>query len=697
MELLPTIEEDDETLVQPEESENEDESLKKVCPFSNDFKFNLEGGGGKDGGMFDWYIDDAIVMASKKNSIPVNSIDAKIYRAREMRKLKMERLKEEKGNDETSLADDDTSDSESEEEEDEIINTTTDKEERKKAFFSRAPVLSVNVAFTDMNLSRPLLKAVTLLGFTSPTSVQARTIPLALMGKDICACAATGTGKTAAFMLPILERLLYRPTRMRSTRVLILLPTRELAIQVHSVGKALAQNTKIDLCLAAGGLEGRSQEASLRKSPDIVIATPGRLVDHLHNTPSFSLQAIEILVLDEADRMLDEHFLDQMNEIIRLCPVSRQTLLFSATMTDEVEELARLSLHNPVRVFVDSNTDTADNLHQEFVRIRSNKEADREAIVSALCLRSFKDHCLVFVPTKKQAHRQRLILGLLGIKTSELHGSLTQLQRLEALKGFKEAEVDILIATDLAARGLDIENVRTVINYSMPPTVKQYIHRVGRTARAGKSGKSVTLVGEKGRKVLKEIVKGAKCPPKNRVIPAEVIEKYKSKISSLESEIRDILKQEEEEKQVRVAQMEVTKANNMIVHHDEIHSRPPRVWFQDNNNKGKGKKRKQFGDGSDKGGKKAKIEETEEEKAARREMEFQMREAKRANKHKKYPTLSEIGSGKKRGKGRSNPQPVINESLFARTQKKTLKKDKTRVVVKSKGNNFKSKKRYKRK
>ncbi|EDO39252.1 predicted protein [Nematostella vectensis] len=295
-----------------------------------------------------------------------------------------------------------------------------------------------------MNLSRPLLKAVNELGFLHPTPIQASTIPVALMGKDVCACAATGTGKTAAFMLPILERLLYRPTQSPAIRVLVITPTRELAIQIHSVTNNLSKYTNIQVCLAAGGLDLKSQEAALRKNPDIVIATPGRLVDHLHNTMSFGLQSIEILVLDEADRMLDEHFRDQMNEIIKLSPRGRQTMLFSATMTDEVEELVTLSLNQPVRLFVDSNTDVAYNLRQEFIRIRPNREEDRLAIVAALCSRTFSDHCLVFLQTKWMAHKLRIVLGLMGLNADELHGNLTQLQRLEALQKFKNGEVDIL-------------------------------------------------------------------------------------------------------------------------------------------------------------------------------------------------------------------------------------------------------------
>jgi ATP-dependent RNA helicase DDX27 len=326
-------------------------------------------------------------------------------------------------------------------------------------------------------------------------------------------------------------------------------------------------------------LDSKSQEAALRNQPDVIIATPGRLVDHLLNAPTFNLQTVEILILDEADRMLDEHFMEQMNEIIKLCPQTRQTMLFSATMTDNVQELVRLSLNKPVKLFVDSNIDVADNLQQEFVRIRQKMEDSRPAVITALCCRSFKEQCLVFFQTKRLCHRMRVVFGLLGLKVEELHGSLSQIQRLEALQKFKDGEVDYLLATDLAARGLDITGVKTVVNYSMPSTLKQYIHRVGRTARAGRAGLSVTLVGEKERKVLKEVVKQAKCPVKSRVVPSEVIAKYRKKVEDLEEEVKEILKEEEEDKQMRLSEMEISKAQNMIDHEKEIFSRPARAWI----------------------------------------------------------------------------------------------------------------------
>lgn len=462
------------------------------------------------------------------------------------------------------------------------------KDEEDEFFQENDAEYDSHASFYQMNLSRPLLKAVGELKYVHPTPIQAATIPVALLGKDICGCAATGTGKTAAYMLPTLERLLYRPvTEAAITRVLVLVPTRELGVQVYQVTKQLAQFTNIDVGLSVGGLDLKIQETVLRKNPDIVIATPGRLIDHLKNTPSFSLDSIEVLILDEADRMLDEYFAEQMKEIVKQCARTRQTMLFSATMTDEVKDLAAVSLTKPVRVFVDNNKDVAFNLRQEFVRIRSGKDSDREPLLAALVCRTFHEHCMIFVQTKKQAHRLHILLGLLGIKVGELHGNLTQPQRLDALKKFKDEQVDVLVATDVAARGLDISGVKTVINFVMPATLEHYIHRVGRTARAGRAGVSVSLAGEQERKMVKEIIKRAKNPVKSRVVPPDIIEKYHNKLEKIEPEINKIIDEEYAERMLAKAENQANKAER-ILNGDGSANRP---WFQTTRERKNEKKR----------------------------------------------------------------------------------------------------------
>lgn len=305
---------------------------------------------------------------------------------------------------------------------------------RREAFFApeekpaKGAKKTSNLSFQAMSLSRPILRGLAAVGFTQPTPIQAKTIPVALLGKDVVGGAVTGSGKTGAFVVPVLERLLYRPKKVPTSRVVILMPTRELAIQCHAVATKLASHTDIKFCLAVGGLSLKVQEAELRLRPDVIIATPGRFIDHMRNSPSFTVDTLEILVLDEADRMLEAGFADELNEILTTIPKSRQTMLFSATMTSSVDNLIRVGLNRPVRILVDAQKQTVGTLIQEFIRLRPGRETKRMGYLLYLCANLYTDRVIVFFRQKKEAHRARVIFGLSGLRATELHGSMSQEQ-----------------------------------------------------------------------------------------------------------------------------------------------------------------------------------------------------------------------------------------------------------------------------
>jgi ATP-dependent RNA helicase DDX27 len=383
---------------------------------------------------------------------------------------------------------------------------------------------------------------------------------------------------------------------------------------------SLSQFTKLRAALIVGGSKNLpAQAAELKSRPDIIIATPGRLLDHVTNTAGVTLEDLEFLILDEADRLLDLGFQEEVLEIVKQCPVQRQTMLFSATMNTKVDDLIKLSLKRPVRIRVSDTTtagataatsggssnqdlEVAPRLEQEFIRIRSGNEGiNREAILLALLTRTFTTSTIVFFDTKATAHRIMILCGLCGIQCAELHGNLTQAQRLAALESFRTGQVKVLLATDLAGRGIDIPNVDTVINFEMPNQVETYIHRIGRTARAGRGGRSCTLIGEGRRHLMKAVMKDAKQKqqqqqkkkkndPENnsrfqtgairsRSVPAAVIAHFVAKIQSLEPHVKEVMQAEAVARLDRLADMEATKAQNMIEHSDEIMKRPQREWF----------------------------------------------------------------------------------------------------------------------
>ena len=341
--------------------------------------------------------------------------------------------------------------------------------------------------FAELGLRRELLDAVHDAGYSEPTPIQQQAIPLALRGRDLMGLAQTGTGKTAAFTLPILARLLGGPRR---TRALVLTPTRELAAQVDESFRKYAKHCAIDVVAVFGGVPLEPQTKQLREGVDVVVATPGRLLDHLERQ-NVVLDDLEVLVLDEADRMLDMGFAPQINRIVAQVPRWRQTLLFSATMPPEVEALARKYLRKPIVVQVGRRSQAATTVtHAVYPVPRERKSA----LLAELLRSGDLDSVLVFTRTKHGADRVVRHLEREGISATAMHADKSQSQRMRALEDFKSGEVRVLVATDIAQRGLDISGITHVVNYDVPQQAEDYVHRIGRTGRAASSGDAFTFM-----------------------------------------------------------------------------------------------------------------------------------------------------------------------------------------------------------
>ena len=341
--------------------------------------------------------------------------------------------------------------------------------------------------FADLGLAGPLLDAVREAGYTEPTPIQRQAIPLALSGRDLMGLAQTGTGKTAAFTLPILDRLLGGPRR---TRVLILAPTRELAAQVDESFRRYGKHSGLRVAAVFGGVPIEPQERALRSGVDVVVATPGRLIDHLERQ-NVVFDDLEVLVLDEADRMLDMGFVPQINRVVSEIPKYRQTLLFSATMPPEVEALARKYLRKPVVVQVGRRSEAASTVAHAVYPVPRDKKS---ALLIELLRQPDMDSVLIFTRTKHGADRVVRHLERAEITATAMHADKSQGQRTQALEGFKRGTIRVLVATDIAQRGLDISGITHVINYDVPQQPEDYVHRIGRTGRAAATGDAYTFM-----------------------------------------------------------------------------------------------------------------------------------------------------------------------------------------------------------
>jgi ATP-dependent RNA helicase RhlE len=372
--------------------------------------------------------------------------------------------------------------------------------------------------FSQLGLSHTACASLARLGYETPTPIQTDAIPLALKGVDLLARAQTGTGKTAAFGLPMIERLMTRQSGVvgRTPRGLVLVPTRELAVQVHQTLSTYAASTPLRVAAIFGGAAMNRQLHVLRRGVDIVVATPGRLLDHLERR-TLDLSAIEVLTLDEADRMLDMGFLPALRRILAVLPVRRQTLLFSATLSDAITRLSVEFTRDAVRVDVSARQLVAATVTHQVHDVAAERKRD---VLTRILAQHGADQALVFCRTKRGANRVGEDLGQRGVRTGVLHSDKSQGARSRALDDFKAGRVRVLVATDIAARGLDIANLPLVVNFDLPLVAEDYVHRVGRTGRAGQHGRAVSLVSRSEIGLLRDIQRVLTAPLERVAIPA---------------------------------------------------------------------------------------------------------------------------------------------------------------------------------
>lgn len=372
--------------------------------------------------------------------------------------------------------------------------------------------MTTQTTFADLGLADSLLRAVSETGYTHPTPIQAQAIPQVILGGDLLAAAQTGTGKTAGFTLPILHRLLNTPisgTRKAGRpRVLILTPTRELTAQVEESVRVYGKYTDLKSMVMFGGVNINPQISALRKPLDLLVATPGRLLDHAQQK-TVDLSGVEILVLDEADRMLDMGFIRDIRKVLAMLPKQRQNLLFSATFSDEIRELARGVLSNPIEISVARRNTASELVNQRVVMTEQSHKRD---LLSHIIRESGWHQVLVFTRTKHGANRLAEKLVKDGLSAAAIHGNKSQAARTRALAGFKDGKVAVLVATDIAARGIDIDQLPHVVNFELPNVPEDYVHRIGRTGRAGSEGSALSLVDRTEIKLLSAIEKLIKRP-----------------------------------------------------------------------------------------------------------------------------------------------------------------------------------------
>lgn len=359
------------------------------------------------------------------------------------------------------------------------------------------------MSFKNLDLNESLLKALDNEGYSTPTPIQKQAIPIVLSGKDLLGVAQTGTGKTAAFGLPILQLLSEKKASHRGIKALILTPTRELAIQIDESLAAYGKYTNLSHSVIFGGVSQNAQVQKLKRGVDILVATPGRLLD-LMNQGFINLKQLQIFVLDEADRMLDMGFIHDVKKVIKSIPEKRQTLFFSATMPEEIQNLSKMMLKNPTKIEVTPPSSTVDKIQQ---RVYFTNKPDKRKLLLHLLETNGIDNALVFTRTKHGADKVARFLDKAKIKSAAIHGNKSQNARQNALNNFKNGKLNVLVATDIAARGIDIDELTHVFNFDLPNVPETYVHRIGRTGRAGNDGIAISFCAADERKELKDIEK----------------------------------------------------------------------------------------------------------------------------------------------------------------------------------------------
>ena len=457
------------------------------------------------------------------------------------------------------------------------------------------------MSFTNFNLSKLIIKALSEMEYYTPTKVQEKVIPIALNGHDIFVNSETGSGKTACFLLPIVQRIIFsrnskenkknkNENNIIQNQALIIVPTRELALQCNEMLTQFLKYIDLNFVFLCGGLSVENQLKQMKnKIPDIIITTPGRLLDLIYNNKNLSLEHVNILVLDEADKLLELGFKDAIFEILELIKKNknRQTLLFSATLNPKLLDLGEHALNNPIKIKI-AQSAILTNLSQSIIRIKfanleQNNYEKRMAYLLSIIKQKKLNRTIIFFNTKQDCHKCILYFSKFGLDSCvELHGDKSQTERIKSLEDFQKGNAKFLIATDIAGRGIDIEKVKCVINFQMPLIGERYIHRVGRTARKGYVGEAITICDDKERLLIKKIFKKEKVDIKVKPIKInndEIKDLYK-KIIKIKDEIDNKIIDEKAEKQFEMAEKDIEKTMNIKLHQNEIQNRPKKIWYE---------------------------------------------------------------------------------------------------------------------